>query len=203
MPKKYYQNYPSERGFGLPLPSGLWGLLFDPLYGLLVFSPIFAAALYHFALVWRKQSRVPTNVMVFTWTFSIAYWVFCSMIHYTLRHQWQEGVRYMVPLVPFLFLLLGDVLTRIPRAIAYLLALGAVVEMWCLAMVRESPLDSMVRVFLMGFELPSLTTLSRVAANYYPALESGGSPLALILLCGAVVWGIWRVRSPWRGIEGA
>jgi hypothetical protein len=201
MPKKFYQHYQSERGFGRPLPEALFGLLFDPLYGLVIFSPIFTVALYHFALLRKGTNRVPLRVVVFTWTFSLAFWVFCSMIHYTLRHQWQEGVRYMVPVVPFLFLLVGDVLTRIPRAVAYLIGLVAVVEMWCIAMVRENPLDSMLRIFFLGFELPSLTTLSRVAANYYPALESGGSPIALLVLCGVVIWALWRVREPWAVLE--
>jgi hypothetical protein len=201
MPQKYYQNYPSERGFGWPLPEGLYGLLFDPLYGLLIFSPIFILALYHFALWKKKQNRLPANVIVFSWCFSVAYWVFCSMIHYTLRHQWQEGVRYMVPVVPFLFLLAGDVLTRIPRAVAYFAGLVAVAEMWCLAMVRESPLDSVISVIFLGPSLPSVSTLARVAAQYYPDLQKGGNPLMLIILVGVVVILLWRVKSPFQPAE--
>lgn len=201
MPKKYLQNYPSEVGFGKPLPSALWGLLFDPLYGLLVFSPIFAVALYHFALMRRRLNRVPASVAVFTWSFSIAFWVFCSMVHYTIRHQWQDGVRYIVPVVPLLFLLIGDVLSRAPRLVAYVIGIVAVAEMWCLAMVRESPLESVARAMFIGFELPSLTALSKVAAQYYPPLENGGSPVGMMIVCGILVWAIWKVEEPWKAME--
>lgn len=198
MPKKYYVGYKTDRGFGWPQPAALWGLLFDPLYGLLVFSPILVLALYHFALVRRRTNLVPGRVAASAWTFFIGLWVFCSCIEYTLRFQWMDGVRYMVPVVPFLFLLVADVLAQIPRALSYLVGLAALAETWCLAMVRESPLESIVRVLLHGFELPWLTTLSKAAPQYFPLLAEGTSPLALLLLCGVLIWGIWRIRDPWR-----
>jgi len=201
MPKKYFMNYASERGFGAPQPAALYGLLFDPLYGLLTFSPVFAVALYHFVLLWRRQNRVPVNVAVFTWIYSVAFWVFCSMIHYTLRHQWQDGVRYIVPIVPFLFLLVGDVLARIPRVVAYVIAFAAIIEMWCLAMVRVGPLESIMSVFLVGPELPSVTALSKVAAQYFPDMAGKDLPLMFFLVVAVLVWGIWRVRDPWKPID--
>jgi len=197
-PKKYYLGYQTDRGFGWPIPAALWGLMFDPLYGLLVFSPILVLALYHFVYLRRRANFVPGRVAAFAWTFLIALWVFCSCIEYTVRWQWQDGVRYMIPAVPFLFLLLADVLVQIPRALSYLVVLGAVAETWCLAMVRENPLESITRVLLHGFELPWLTTLSKAAPQYFPLLAEGTSPVALFLLCGVVIWGIWRVRGPWR-----
>ncbi len=200
MPTKYLVGYPSEHGFGWPLPSALWGLLFDPQYGLLVFAPFLALSLYHFVLLRRGRSLVSRNVAVFSWVFFLALWVFCSCIHFTIRHQWQDGVRYLIPAVPFLFLLVADVLAQIPRAIAYLAALAAVFETWCLAMVRENPLESITRVLLHGFELPWLTKLVKMAPQYFPLLAEGASPLPLLLLCGIVIWGIWAVRSPWRAI---
>lgn len=200
MPKQYLVGYASEYGFGWPLPAALWGLLFDPQYGLLVFAPIFALCLYHFILMLRHRTLVPTQVAIFSWLFFAALWIFCSCVHYTLRHQWQDGVRYLVPAVPFLFLLLADVLAQIPRAIAYFAAFAAGIETWCLAMVRENPLESIVRVMFHGFELPWLTTLVKAAPQYFPLLAEGASPLALFLLWGILIWGIWGVRHPWRAV---
>jgi hypothetical protein len=196
MPKQFFMGYPSERGFGWPLPAALWGLLFDPLYGLLVFTPMFALVLYHFVLIRRRQNLVPRSIAACTWVLFTGLWVFCSCIHYTLRFQWQDGIRYMVPVVPFLFLLLADVLAKIPRGFTYLVAMAAVAETWCLAMVRENPLESVARVLLHGFELPWLTTLTRTAHQYFPALAGGASPLPLFVLFGIVIWGIWAVRDP-------
>jgi hypothetical protein len=197
-PKKYYMGYRTDRGFGWPSPAALWGLMFDPLYGLLVFSPIFALALYHFALLRRRTNVVPGRVAAFAWTSFLALWVFCSCIEYTLRFQWMDGVRYMVPAVPFLFLLVADALMQIPRALSYMVVLAAVAETWCLAMVRENPMESIMRVFLHGFELPWLTALVKTAPQYFPFLREGASPVALFLLWGVVIWGIWRIRDPWR-----
>jgi hypothetical protein len=203
LPRSVVAGYQSAHGFGWPLKEALWGLLFDPLYGLLIFAPIFALALYHPALQARRRDRVPGHVALFAWVFFAVLWVFCSCIHYTVRHQWQDGVRYIVPAVPFLFLLVADVLAQAPRAVAAMLALAAVAETWCLSMVRESPLDSIVRVMLRGFELPWLNTLVKTAATYYPPLTEGASPLALLLVAGVVVWGIWRIPDPGRSMSEA
>lgn len=198
MPKKYYMGYRTDRGFGWPVPSALWALLFDPLYGLLVFSPILTLALYHIVLLRRRIGKVPGSVATFAWSFFVALWVFCSCIEYTLRFQYQDGVRYMVPVVPFLFLLVADVLTNLPRAVTYLVSLAAVVEIWCLAMVREDPLESILRVLLQGFQLPWLTTLVKTASQYFPDLIGGASPLPLFVFCGVLIWGIWAIRNPWQ-----
>jgi hypothetical protein len=198
MPREVFQGYPSERGFGWPQPAALWGLLFDPLYGLFVFAPILALALYHPVLIRQRRNAVPPRVALLAWVLFAALWVFCSCIHYTLRHQWQDGVRYMVPAVPLLFLLTADVLLRLPRALAYLLAGAAVVETWSLAMVREAPLVSLSRVLAGGLELPWLTTLIKTAPQYFPFLAEGASPLPLFLLGGLLVWLIWKVPDPGR-----
>jgi hypothetical protein len=197
-PKQYFSGYPSERGVGWPLPAALWGLLFDPLYGLLVFAPIFALVLYHPVMIWRKENRVSGRIALFSWMFFALLYLFCSCIHYTVRHQWQDGLRYLIPAVPFLFLLLADVLARIPRSVAYFAAFAALVETFCLSMVRESPLDSMVRVLLMGPEFPWLTTLQKAAAQYYPEIAAGTSPVLLLVIIAVLVWGIWAVRTPWK-----
>lgn len=202
LPKSVVAGYQSAHGFGWPLKEALWGLLFDPLYGLLVFAPIFALAIYHPALQWRRTSRVPGHVALFAWFFFAALWIFCSSIHYTVRHQWQDGVRYIVPALPFLFLLVADVLAQAPRAVTALVALAAVAETWCLSMVRESPLDSIVKVMLRGFELPWLSTLVKTAAAYYPPLAEGASPLGLLLVAGVALWGLWRIPDPWRSLGG-
>ncbi len=199
MPKKVFAGYPSERGFGRPLPEALWGLLFDPLYGLLVFAPVMALALYHPVLLARGQNRVPRQIAIFSWAFFVAMYIFCSCIHYTVRHQWQDGVRYIVPVVPFLFLLVADVLARMPRGLAWLVALLAIGETWALSMVRESPLESVSRVLAHGFQFPWFTTLTKTAAQYWPALGDESSlaarflPTVMVVGMLAAVWLIWRV----------
>ena len=193
MPKQVFAGYASQYGFGWPQPKALWSLLFDPLYGLLVFSPLLAIVLYHPALLRRGTSRLPRRIAVWAWVFSVAVWVFCASVHYTLRHQWQDGVRYMVPAVPFLFLLVADVLARMPRWLALLTGGVATVETVCLSMVRESPLESLTRVFTHGVEFPWLTALARTAPQYYPPLAENSAPVAwgAFALAGIMVLLIW------------
>lgn len=199
MPKKVFAGYPSEHGFGWPLPEALWGLLFHPQYGLLVFAPVFALALYHPVLVLRKRNLVPGRVALFAWLFSAALYVFCSMIHYTIRHQWQDGVRYIVPALPLLFLLVADVLVRARRWAVLLITVLAVGESWAIAMVRESPLESLRLVLAEGPQFPWLTTLSKVNTENLPSFASQASSLgawlpasvvAAMLLGIALIWHI-------------
>ncbi len=203
MPKTVFAGYPSEHGFGWPLPAALWGLLFDPQYGLLVFSPLFALALYHPVLLWKKQGRVPARFAVAAWVHFAALWVFCSCVHYTIRHQWQDGVRYMVPALPPLFLLVGDVLARLPRWVTFPLLGFSFFSSWCVAMVRSSPLDSMARVLAQGVQFPWLTTLSNAAMQYFPPLADPASAWSQVLpwaVLAATVAGLtviwqWPVRK--------
>jgi hypothetical protein len=63
-------------------------------------------------------------------------------------------------------------------------------------------LDSVTQVFLQGFQLPWLTTLSKMAAQYAPFLENGGvSPLPLFVLWGALIYGIWRFKLPGEKVQ--
>ena len=195
-PKVYYMGYRTDRGFGWPMPRALWALLFDPLYGLLVFAPILAVALYQFVLLRRGTNRIPARVAAFAWMFFLALWLFCSCIEYTLRFQWMDGVRYMVPAVPFLFLLVADALNSFPRVLTYLAASAAIVETWCLAIVRENPWGSITQVFSHGLSLPWLTAVSQAAPQYARALSSETLPVALYVVCGLIIWGIWRRGRP-------
>ncbi|MBI3484113.1 MAG: hypothetical protein HY012_03040 [Acidobacteria bacterium] len=202
MPKEIFKGlYATERGVGWPMPMILWGLLFDPTYGLLVYAPVLTLALYHPVLAWRGQSRLPKHVTIFCWVFSAAMWLFLSCIYYTIRFQWIEGTRYIIPVVPFLVLLAAEVLARAPRAVAWTLAVLAAVESWTLAMVREHPVESFSRVFLKGPELPWLTTLIKTAPQYAPQLAEGASPFGLFLATGLLLWVIWRARAPWGSME--
>jgi hypothetical protein len=203
MPKEIFAGlYKTERGVGWPMPEILWGLLFSPTYGLLVYAPVLALALYHLVPAWRGESRLPKHATIFCWAFTAALWLFLSCIYYTTRHQWVEGARYIIPVVPFLFLLAAEALARAPRAVAWTLGVLAVVESWTLAMVREHPVESFSRVFLKGPELPWLTTLIKTAPQYAPQLAEGATPFGFFLATGLLIWAIWRARAPWESMEG-
>ncbi len=184
------------RGVGAPKAELLWLLLFDLRFGLFVTAPVLALALFAPILSYRKSNLIPRRETIFMLLLAAGFTLFFSCVQYT-RLQWVTGVRYMIPVIPFLFLLAMAVLIRIPRAIAYSIAILAFAVSWCLSMVRSGVIDSMEKVFFQGFQLPWLTVLGKLAPQYAPFLASGTSPLALFALLGIMLFIIWRCPHPW------
>jgi hypothetical protein len=169
-----------------------WMLLADYRFGLFLTCPLFLLAL---AAPWLKDSWLPRRELAFVLGTPLTLWLFFSCVHYT-RLQYNTGLRYLAPALPFLFLAAAVTLTRLPRRSAYLIALAAVVQAWSMAMFRDverglGVFDPLARVLLGGFQLPALTALSRVAGST-ELIGSGVSPLFLFAVSGAVLYGIWR-----------
>jgi hypothetical protein len=102
----------------------------------------------------------------------------------------------MTPTLPFLFMPVAIVLTRLPRPAIYFTATFSVAASWSLAMHRDverglGMLDPILHIFLGGFKLPVLTTISRIGGNYREFFNHGASPLPLFALAAAVIWIIW------------
>ena len=124
-----------------------------------------------------------------------ALWVFFSGVNYT-RLQFNTGIRYLAPTFPLLFLPAALVVLRLPRRGIEFVALVSLVESWSLAMHRDverglGVLDPILHVFIGGFELPALTTLSRMGAQFGEYTARGDSPLPLLALAAAILCGLW------------
>jgi hypothetical protein len=197
----------SDRGYqGVTGPQAqlLGMLLFDPRFGLFVAAPLLVLAFGAPWLALQRRSFVPTRELVVCFAIAVAYVVFFSAINYT-RLQWNTGIRYLMPLVPFLFLAAAVTLARLPRLLAYAAVVPAVLVSWSLAMVRNQYgiLTNVEHFVLEGVQLPWLNTLSRMAAQYAPWLQERPSALPAMLVTGVVVAGIWLFREPWRPAWGA
>jgi hypothetical protein len=181
-------------GMTLPTAQLLRDNLLSPAYGLLAFCPMLAGAL---VAPWTsKRAGDPTRrelVLVFAAT--LALWLFNSANQFS-NLQFNTGVRYMVPVVPLLFFALVPVLLRAPRSVVWALVLPTLVISWSVSMAREDVPTSLVRVFLMGPELPWVTVLQRMASGYAPFLAEGVSPLMVFVGLGVVLWLIWRGGDP-------
>jgi hypothetical protein len=179
-------------------PDLLSMLLFDSRFGLFPSAPITLLALAAPFVLWRRKSFIPAREVIVCLAITVAYVLFFASISYT-RLQWSTGIRYLVPAIPFAFLAAMIAFVRLPRVFAYLVAVLAVVVGWCMAMVRNQygVHNNIVRVFIEGFQLPWLTTLTKMSAQYAPWLEGRASALPAMALCAAVIAGIWLVRSPW------
>jgi hypothetical protein len=199
MPAVIYsdQGYQGVTGPNLGL---LLQLLFHPGFGLLVSAPLLILGLAAPFLVRGGRSFLPVRELVVCYAITIAYLVFFSAIAYT-RLQWSTGIRYMMPVVPFFFLAAAVTLLRLPRAIAYGVVVMAVTVAWSMAMVRNQygVHQNVIHAFLEGLQLPWLSTLGKMAAQYAPWLDGRPSALPVMLFSAALVFGIWTVDRPWGG----
>jgi hypothetical protein len=127
---------------------------------------------------------------------SLGLYLFSSANQYAFL-QWNTGVRYLVPLVPLLFVVFVPVILRARPLVRFLLIAPTVVISWCVSMAREDVPTSLMHIFLGGFELPFLTVLRKTAAGYAPFLQDTGvSPVPLFVLLGVTLWFLWRNHWP-------
>ncbi len=183
------------QGYGFPQLELLGALAFDHRFGLFVFCPLLLMA---FAAPWLRRCPVARMPRVELWTalgLFVALWIFFAGSNYT-RLQFNTGVRYMAPIVPFLFVPAALVLVGLPTLVRRLVVFGSVGLTWALAMYREverplGVLDPVLRVFVEGPQLPALETLERTGGIYGGLGAQGTSPLGAMLFAAALVWIIW------------
>ena len=187
------------QGYQFPPDPGLFGmLLVDYRFGLFVAGPILLLAL---ALPWvnrRHGSTVPWLEQLALLGIPLAMVLFFAGNNYT-RLQYNTGIRYVTPILPFLFVPAAIVLARMRPLPAYAWALLALTVSWPLAMYREVEqplgiLDPIVRTFSGGLALPALNTLAQTTGQYGDFFSHGVTPVPLFLLTGAIIYGIWSPR---------
>jgi hypothetical protein len=198
------------QGAGWPSFELLGMLLFDSRFGLFTVSPILLLGLFSLLLDFRGRSIVPLRETLFCLAVFLGMTVFLSSVQYT-RLQWVTGIRYIVPVIPFLFLPTAAVLIRLPRVVAYGLSALAFGASWAMSMARrgvgvldESMLASVVSVITEGLQFPWLTTISRMEISYVPFLS--GLKIWAWLLLGLVIlviYGIWRCGCLSKEVKNA
>ncbi len=183
------------QGVGGFVPELFGMLLFDPRFGLFIVAPALALAL---AAPFLRRFALPRAEVTLCLSMALVFVLFFATVQYT-RLQWVTGFRYLAPVVPFLFLPAFLVAVRLPRVVALALGLGSLGLTWALAMVRDqgTVFRNLMRLFVEGFQLPWLTTLGKLAAQYSPWLEGRPSPLPVFALTAIVLAAIWMIRSPW------
>jgi len=186
------------QGYGLPQLDLLLALAFDYHFGLFVSGPLFLLAIVSPWVNRRGTFRLPTFELAFVLALCATLWIFFSGSNYT-RLQANTGIRYLAPTFPFLFLPAALVLGRLPLRAAYFVGVLAVTQAWCLAMYRDvergrGMLEPILHVFTGGFQLPWLTTLSRMAGQYGDYFEHGVSVFPVFALTAALLFGIWSPR---------
>ena len=186
------------QGFGWPQSELLFSLLLDYRYGLFAASPLMVLAALSPLINRGARRRVPALELACLLALPVMLLVFFSGVNYT-RLQFNTGIRYLTPAFPFLFVPVAIVLTSLPRLAIYFTAVLSVAESWSLAMYRDverglGVLDPLLQVFLGGFKLPALTTLSRMGGQFREFFAQGASPLPLFVLMAAILYAVWSTR---------
>jgi hypothetical protein len=191
MPPTELSRY-GYNGMDRPHLDLLWDTAFGMRFGLFTSAPLLLLALWVPGWLSRRQRLVGNLEMWCIVVFTVLFFLFSSANQFG-RLQFNTGVRYIVPVVPFLFLLVAGVLLRLPKLIAVLVGIGTMYWSWCLAMYRDvelgqGVLESVKHITLEGFRLPWLTTLERM--GYVP---TGLSVLPLFLIGAAIIWTMWSL----------
>jgi hypothetical protein len=197
MPRVAYIDV-GYQGMALPMPDLLIANAFDYRYGLFTSCPLLLLA---FAAPFLRRLSITRRELWFFLSTFVAFWLFASAISYA-RLQFNTGVRYMTAVLPFVFVCAAAVLVCVPRRMAYMLAVAAVAQAWCMAMYRDvergfGVFESVLHVFIGGFQLPLLTVFSRMTQQFGEYTAQGASPLPLFAVTAALLYGVWAL--PLRG----
>ena len=194
LPGQYWMpevNYTDRgwRGFSLPTPDLLFLNLFDLRYGMFTFGPILLLAF----VPWRghRDRILPRAERWFVWGLFASFLLFCAANQYS-RMQFNSGFRYLVPLVPFVFLLAADHLARLPRGWLWAVTGVTVLHSWVLATFRESVTDSWALFLQEGVTLPWLRVLQMTSAPDAGIIFSPILPIVITFGTLAGVWALWR-----------
>ena len=183
------------RGFSWPSPDLFLKNLFDPTYGMYTYGPLLLLGLIPIVRYASDKLILPKRERLFVVACLVAFLIFCSANQYA-RMQFNTGFRYLVPLVPFIFLALSDHLVRMPRRWFLLLASASVFHTWVLTMMREPVPDSWRMLFSEGPTLPWLFVLGRTSLGGSALVQHPLVPMAILafvlLVCGAIWW--WGER---------
>ncbi len=193
-------------GFDWPQLDLLFDTAFSIRFGLFTSAPILLAV---FAFpYWRKGfSLVGRRELICILAFCVVFFIFCGANQYG-RMQFNTGVRHIVPITPFVFLLAVGVLLRMPRPFAVLFGVVCTYWSWCLAMYRDVEVgqlgiaDCVANVSLGGFELPWLRTLERMGSFFPEAFRTGGSAIAILAVSFAMIYCLWTVSEKKEHSDG-
>ena len=117
----------------------------------------------------RGDASAPLPFRAWCWVMlaSLSFMLFAAANQYG-RMQWNTGVRYLMPLVPFFFLAATNHLARMRGVGLAILGGAAVLHSWVVSMRRESVLGVLGdwdRFLREGPRLPWLDVLSRTATG--------------------------------------
>jgi hypothetical protein len=187
-------------GMTWPKMDLLWDTIFGIRFGLFTSAPLLLLAFYFPGWSVNRGRLLGKRETICFVGFSLIFLLFCSANQYG-RLQFNSGVRYIVPIVPFVFLLAAGVLLRMSRVLAVIVGTVSVYWSWCLAMYRDVEqgsgiFESIAHITLKGPRLPWLVTLDRM--GYLPVGTAPVIPMTLFAVLAALIWTLWGAKAARR-----
>jgi hypothetical protein len=168
----------------------LIGLLtFGLRYGLFTSAPFLILSLYPFSWVAGRTRLVGWRETVFILALTTGFLLFTAANQYS-RMQFNTGIRHIVPVTPFLFLIAAGTWMHIPRWLQWFSGVFSMFWMWCLAMVRDVEQglgipEAVIAVVQKGPSLPWLRTLELMG---YVRVGYAVPVLASSMIWIAIIW---------------
>lgn len=148
--------------------EGLLGLWVSPGFGILFYFPI--VILLPFALKSMINNKENRNIVFLVFYIIIVNWLFVGTLSYDEPVSWSGafawGPRYMIPLLPFIVLSSGSLLTHLKRGDLYLVKLSAIILL-CTTGFAVNLLGKLVWVSYVANYIWERLELQRFATNYW------------------------------------
>jgi hypothetical protein len=192
MPATTYSGY-GFNGMDWPQASLFFELAFNHRYGLFTSAPFLILALYVPAWFRQELRIVEKREIIFILLFSLFFFMFTSANQFA-RMQFNSGIRHVVPVTPFLFLIAAGVFLKLPKWFQISFGVVTLYWSWCLAMYRDVELgtgifEALTHITLGGPQLPWLSTIKRLGM-----VPDWLSAWMILLLAGIIIWGVWMLR---------
>ncbi len=182
------------RGFAFPTLDLFYLNLFDKSYGMYAYGPIMAMGLIPTCFYSDKKLILPRPERLMVIIFFVLFLIFCAANQYS-RVQFNSGFRYLLPVIPLIYLSVCDHLIRIPRRILFLITVPVLTHSWVISMVREPVTESWYRVITEGIQLPWLTVIMATSSREHPLFGSFLLSFMIVSFTFFLAALIWQLGS--------
>lgn len=199
LPAQHYMPATTYSGMGYqgmdwPHLDLIWENTLGIRYGLFLSSPILILSLYLPGWLPEKKRLIGSLETWFVVFLTLAFLLFTAANQFS-RMQFNSGVRHMVPVTPFLFLLAGTVLIRLRPWLAGLIGIFTTIWSWFLVMARDVEqewgiIGALLSIFRSGIRLP---WLERLESMGYISI---GLNLPVLLIAVSVIALVWIGTLP-------
>ena len=174
------------RGIDWPSLDLAWMNFFDPRFGLFVYCPLLVLGIVA-PLVRARAVAVPQRETWVLMGLLLVFAVFCAANQYSPLQR-GTGVRYLVPVIPGLFLLAASVLPALPRILTAVLV-GVTVAGNYLVALTHNNLPT-----LLGLRSPADVQASWLHRMHELGLiaRPGAGTAVLVAVTLFMVWMFWR-----------